>query len=60
MNEIQNRLEHLNLCHLRFVSDFGFRVSSCLIDLIFKLIADPKNTVFKGGGGDLKLADIGS
>ncbi len=23
MNEIQNRLEHLNLCFLKIVSDFG-------------------------------------
>jgi hypothetical protein len=27
MNEIQNRLEHLNLCFLKIVSDFGFRAS---------------------------------
>ena len=27
MNEIQNRLEHLNLCFLKIVSDFEFRAS---------------------------------
>ena len=27
MNEIQNRLDHLNLCFLKIVSDFEFRAS---------------------------------
>ena len=27
MNEIQNRLEHLNLCFLKIVSNFEFRAS---------------------------------